>query len=505
MTRLCSEQVAVRSLCSVVVAAGFVLAAGCQGSKPPAPPAPPAVTVVVSRKMTLPIEVNPIATTRALEDVTIRARVKGFLHEKHFEYGQNVKKGQLLLVIEEEPYKIALEQAKATLSAAEAGLAKARASRQPEISKAKLALDQAQLTLDQIEERRERSLLQRKAASQDDYDKAEAQRKKSLAQVEADSADFEQAKSDYDINIAKARSDVEEAKAKVDDAQLNLSYCRMFAPINGRIGELKVKVGNLVGDAQSTELVTIQQLDPMGIDIRPAARYLPVATALQKTGIEIELLVEGERVHPHLAHSTFIDNAVDATTSTFLVRAEVPNPDGAILPGEYIQGTMTIGEYVDAVVVPEQSVVESQDGSQVMALDDSGAVVVVKVKPIDVVKGMRVIESGLEPGRRVIVEGIQLVRPGQKVAPEELPLENYMRETSGITSLDQRFTSKVSRVPGMDDPPNGKPASPSSNGKSATPANGKSATPAVEPTRPDATKPVSVKPAAASTAGASPK
>ena len=142
------------------------------------------------------------------------------------------------------------------------------------------------MLLDQVEERRERNLLARKAASQEDFDKAEAQRKKSEAQVEADLANLDQAPADYKIDIDNAKAEVAKAKAAVEDAKLNLGYCRMFAPIDGRIGELKVKVGNLVGDGGATELVTIQQLDPMGLDFRPPARYLPVATALLGQGAE---------------------------------------------------------------------------------------------------------------------------------------------------------------------------------------------------------------------------
>src|SRR5262249_34674902 len=137
-------------------------------------PPPPLVTVTKSRRMTLPVIVNPIGTTRALQDVTIRARVKGFLMEKHFDEGGTVQKGRLLLVIEEEPYKLRLAEAKAQRAAAEATLKKAEVWKGREVATAQLALDQAQMLLDRVEEHRTRSLLARKAASQDDYDKADA-------------------------------------------------------------------------------------------------------------------------------------------------------------------------------------------------------------------------------------------------------------------------------------------------------------------------------------------
>jgi membrane fusion protein (multidrug efflux system) len=442
----------VAGMCST---ATLVIAiAGCQTrAKTQAGTRMPEVTVVVSKKMSMPIVVNPIGTTRALNDVTIRARVKGFLEEKHFDDGKNVKKGDLLLVIEEKPYQVRLELARAELAAAEAALKKSKASKANIVSKAKLALDVAQLRLDEVEERREQNLLSRKAVSQEDYDKAQAQRKKSAAQVDADRASLEQAEADYTIDIENAQADVARAKSSVDDAALNLTYCRMLAPIDGRIGELKVKRGNLVGDGSATELVTIQQLNPMGLDLRPAARYLPNATALVSKGVHVKVTVEGERPHPHQGTTLFVDNQVDTETGTFLVRASLPNPDGAVLPGQYVKAAIVVGEYVDAVVVPEQAVAEGQGGARVFVVDAENKVQVHKVGAIDAYQGLRVLESGLDANQRVIVEGVQLVRPGQTVKPIEDPIEKYQKTAPPAYNTDPRFSSKVSRVPGFESQP----------------------------------------------------
>ena len=238
-----------------------------------------------------PVPENDLAAGRQtyrhdthLNDVTIRARVKGFLEEKHFEDGKNVKKGQLLLVIEERPYQVQLESAQAQLAAAKASLDRAIASKIVPVTKAKLALDEAQLSLDMIEERRARNLLARNAASQEDHDRAEAQRKKSAAQVESDRASLAEAEADYRIDIENTRAQVAQAQSAVENAEINLGYCRMFAPIDGRIGELKVKLGNLVGDNGDTELVNLQQLDPMGLDLRPAAAIFPLRQPFRPRG-----------------------------------------------------------------------------------------------------------------------------------------------------------------------------------------------------------------------------
>jgi len=145
--------------------------------------------------MTVPVLAYPTGTTRALEQVTLRARVRGFLTERHFDEGSSVKKGQLLLVIDEEPYKVALDSALAKQSESEAAVKKAEQSRGREVATAQLALDVAQSFLAQIEERRSRSLLQRNAGTREDLDKAEADRKKYDAQVEADRASLDQARS----------------------------------------------------------------------------------------------------------------------------------------------------------------------------------------------------------------------------------------------------------------------------------------------------------------------
>jgi membrane fusion protein, multidrug efflux system len=462
--------------CGVAPAAALVVC-GCNATNESREgQALPKVTVVASRRMTVPVIVNPIGTTRALEDVTIRARVKGFLQEKHFQDGGQVEKSQLLLVIDPVPYELQLKQAEAQLEAARASLRQAQASKSPQVAKAQVDLDRAQTLLDQVEERRTRNLLARRAASQEDYDKADAQLKKSTAQLEADQASLQQYTADYDINIDNYKAQVAKAQAAVEDARVNLGYTKMYAPIAGRVGELKVKVGNLVGDGQATELVTIQQLDPMGIDIRPPARHLPSATALVPRGLPIKVLAEGIRPHPHIGKAIFIDNTVDTTTSTFLVRSEVPNPDGSLLPGQYIKAEVVVGEYADAVVVPEQAVAEGQEGARVFVVGAQNKVQAVNVKPLDHYRGLQVLESGLEPDQRVIVDGIQLVRTGLAVAPTEASLESYMRETEAPATLDRRFDSPITRMPGVT--PESKRQG---EGEGAAPRAGPSPTPATKP------------------------
>jgi RND family efflux transporter MFP subunit len=387
----------------------------CERKVAPAP-APPTVGVVEARRMNVPVVATPNGTTRALEDVTIRARVRGFLTERHFEEGAFVKKGDLLLVIDEEPYKVALQSARALQAQAEAALA-------------------------QIQERRARSLLVRSASSSEELDRAEAERKKWEAQVEADVANHEQALADYDVEVSSARAQLDAANAGVRDAELNLGYCRMYAPIDGRIGEAKVKVGNLVGpDAMGggefTNLATIHQLDPLGVDLRLSSRDLNRVRTLLGHGLAVRLVrpgSSGDIEHAYDGECYFIDNEIDETTSTFLAKARVPNPGGVLLPGEYVKVRLELDRLQDVVVVPARSVTETENGPVVYVVNDEGKVEAQSVDAAQVHEGLRVITAGLEPGASVIVEGLQSIRPGLSVRSEPA---NLPRPATGQADAD---------------------------------------------------------------------
>lgn len=460
---------------SLLAGVGTVLS-GCGGSRNGATVPPsvtqPSVTVVRAGKMNVPLIGHPTGTTRALSEVTIRARVKGFLREKNFIEGQNVRKGQLLLVIEEKPFQVKVQQARAALEEAQATLKRAQETKSREIAAAQVALDETQMRLDQLEEKRERSLLARKAASQDDYDQAKAKADKSAAQVDSSKASLSQALSDYDINILAAQAKVDQAKADLEAAEIDLGYCRMSSPIDGRVGELQVKLGNLVGSAtgstDTSSLVTIRQLDPMGVDIRPASIYLPIITRLVEKKLPFTLRIQGQRSHPHVGRLMFVDNSVDPTTSTVLVKGDLPNPDQTILPGEYVKVDLNVGDYADVIVVPEQAVVETQEGFRVLIVDDQDQVRESMVKTLDTYQGLAVLESGVSEGQRVIVEGIQLVRPGQNVKAMEADLNRYDRPEATVEDVSPLDSSTI-RIRGMEPAGEAPPAEAVPKDRSPTP------------------------------------
>jgi len=421
----------------------------------------PSVVVLTVHKMDVPIIAKTTGTTKALSEVLIRARVKGFLKDKgeKFSEGANVQKGDLLLVIEEDQFKVRVDQAKGKYDAALAELAKAKQSKAREAATAQLDFDEAQAELARVEERRESSLFARNASSRENLDRMQASRKKSEAQVKISEANLLQANSDYGVNIQAAQANVEKAQADLKEAQIELGYCKMASPIDGRIGELKIKLGNLVGQGGSSDvdLVTIEQLNPMGVEMRIAARFLRQITQLIKSGLKVTLKIQGREVHAYQGTVFFLDNTVDPTTSTVLVKAKVDNPDESVLPGEYVRVEVNIGDYAGALVVPEQAVLEEgQEGARVLVVDALNKVASARVVPLDLVQGLRVLEPGkseLKEGQRVIVEGIPLVRPGQSVQVEskEAEIESFRRpepESPQVEVLD----SPIIRLRGGESP-----------------------------------------------------
>src|SRR3954469_24859831 len=227
-------------------AAIFSGLSGCGAKNQYAPPPPPAVTVAnpVQRPVTDYVELT--GTTQAMAKVDLRARVNGYLQSINFEAGATVKAGDLLFVIDKQPFQASLKAAQAKLAEAEANSRAARESKRVEIAQAALLISQAQLLVAQLNEARGRRLEERCAQSREEFDRQSADFKAAQAEVEAKQADLQQAKVDYGSKIALAEANVDNAEAAVTTAQLQLSYTEIRAPIGGRIGRNLVDVGNLV-------------------------------------------------------------------------------------------------------------------------------------------------------------------------------------------------------------------------------------------------------------------
>jgi len=403
-----------------LAAALLGLAGGCGDANTYVEPPPPEVTVAapVQRDVTTYFEAT--GTTQPVMSVEIRARVRGFLKERLFEEGALVKKGELLLIIDEEPFQVTLEQAKAKLDEAEAALRKAKESRAPQMAKALLELDKAELRLARLNEERSRSLIGRGAGTREEMDQTEAARKKAEAQVEADIAALEQAEADYETGILAATAAVATARQAVRNAEIELGYCRMHAPIDGRISRANYQVGNLVGDGQATLLTTIVTTAP--VYVYSTINEYDLLRFRRETGggrldAPMEMALAGEEGFPHKGTIDYQDPMLDTDTGTVQIRGVFPNEEGAILPGLFVRVRIPSGEREGAILVPERALGMDQAGRYLLVVDKDDVVQYRPVQTHELIDGLRVVEGDVGVDDRIVVDGLLRARPNLKVKP----------------------------------------------------------------------------------------
>lgn len=411
-----------------LVLAGMVAAqAGCGQANVYHEPPPPEVVVAKPRREAVTSYLEYTGTAQAFEKVELRARVKGFLKEKRFKDGADVKAGQLLFVIDEEPFRVRLEQAKAKQGEAEATYRKAEQSKSREVAHAQLDLDLSQLALSKLEENRTRNLLTRNAGSREDLDRAEATRKKNEAQVESDRANLEQAQSDYAINILAAKSSLAAALADVRNAEIDLGYCRITAPFDGRINNREFDVGNYVGDGQSTVLATVVKTDPIHAYVSVSEDDLLRLQHMERSGTRkdyrqapmlVEMGLGNEEGYPHRGQVDYADPSVDTGTGTVRLRGVFANPDGLITPGLFVRVRMPLEKREGALLVPDRALGSDQSGSYLLVVGKEDKVERRSVRLGSEVDGMREVVGEIGPDERVVVDGLLRARPGLKVAPK---------------------------------------------------------------------------------------
>ncbi len=362
----------------------FLAVAGCSQAPPASPPPPPEVLVVEPVQRDVPVMMELVGQAAGSQDVEIRARVEGFLETMAFTEGTLVKKGQLLYQIDPSDLKAALANAQADLATAKARLEK---------------------TTNDVN--RFTPLVAKQAVSQQELDNALSARDAATAMVKAQ-------------------------EAAVDKAQLNLGYATITAPVNGLIGTTKVKTGNLVGRGESTLLDTISVIDPIYFRAGLAeAEYLRIARRVQETPAEgkprgenpIQLILADGTVHPYQGRLDAMERNIDPTTGTLMAQVTFPNPQLLVRPGQYGRIRFQVDVKKGALLVQQRAVQELQNlySIAVVGPDNKVAFRNVKVGPRE--GSLWVIEEGLKPGERVIVEGLQRVREGAVVAPKPAPTE----------------------------------------------------------------------------------
>jgi membrane fusion protein (multidrug efflux system) len=352
---------------------------GC-GSGPgqqAAPPPVPEVATVIIQPQQVELTTELPGRTSPYLVAEIRPQVNGIIKKRLFKEGSDVKAGQLLYQIDPAPFQVALDSAKASLGKAQANLPSIR-----------------------LKTERYKELLVDKAVSRQDYDDAAAA-------------------------MEQARAEIEYWKAAVEAARINLGYTRVTAPISGRIGKSSVTDGALVTAYQPITLATIQQLDPIYVDVtQSSAELLRLKRHLEtgrvsadgKNGKKVRILLEDCTPYPLEGKLQFRDITVDPTTGSFTVRVVVPNPEHLLLPGMFVRAAVQEGIAAQAILVPQQGVSRTPKGEPVALVVDESGKVLQRLLTLNRALGDQwLVASGLSPGERVIVEGLLNIRPGAAV------------------------------------------------------------------------------------------
>ena len=393
---------------AIALVAFAALASGC-AKQQAAPPARPPTTVSVGKvtQKTMPVEVTAVGNVEAISTISIRAQVAGEVQDVHFKEGDFVKKGQVLLTIDPRPYEAALAQAKAAL-----------------------ARDKATGV----------------------YNRAQAQRYKTLFDqgvVPAEQVDSFTSAADASDAVVNAD------EAAVKTAELNLEYCTINSPIDGRTGTIMVKPGNLVKVAD-VPIVVINQVNPIYVNFTVPQQYWPdIKEHVDRGALHVMATIPQDPGPPVQGTLTFVDNIVDSTTGTIHLRGTFENPQNRLWPGLYVNVLLTLSEQPNATVVPAQSIVTTQQGSYVYVVKANNTVEQRTVVPSRTIDGDTVVEKGLQPGETIVTDGQVNLVPGAKIEVKNGdagPMANQQ------AAADQQRTRQS--MGAAADPPAGKPNRP---------------------------------------------
>jgi membrane fusion protein, multidrug efflux system len=418
-----------------LVLPGMLLSAcGEAEQTPAAAPPPPAVSVVEVEPQNVTPSAQFVGRVVAIDKVDLRARVQGFLEQRLFTEGQHVKQGDLLYVIEQPPFQAQVAEAQADVARAEASVAETRA------------------TLERVQEASASG-----AVSKQEVDQATA-------------------------NDQRAQAEVLAAKAQLQIAQLNLSYTEITSPIDGRIGLTTYTVGNLVGP-DSGVLATIVSEDPIYVTFPVSSRaILNVRQQAVQAGKPDQFVVRAQlpdgAVYAHPGTVNFLDIEADQTTDTITVRAQFDNPEGLLVDGEFVNVSVERDQPEERLVVPQPSLQLDQAGTYVLLVNSQDEVEQRRVQTGQAFGSNLVVQTGLQAGDRVIVEGIQKVRPGVKVQATVVPMPASAPDIGPSATSGTRPDAAGGSAPadgagaaGQPAPAAGAPAPPDgSGGASAAPA-----------------------------------
>jgi membrane fusion protein (multidrug efflux system) len=405
------------SLILTILAALLAAACGRPTGAAVAPP-PPSVSVIEAKLEDVPIFSEYAAQTFSRDMVEVRGRVDGYVEKRLFQVGSNVEAGAPLYILDLRPYQAEVAKARADVAQAEANLDFAR--RQVALAQAEADLAQAEANLLKARQDVDRlePLVNQDAAAKQDLDNALASLKANQANVNARKANVEQTRLSTKTQVESAQARLEADRALLRTAELNLEYATIRAPISGRIGDTLVQVGGLVTRSSPEPLTTIVPLDPIWVRFKVSETELAEYQRRDARSMPLELILAGDIVHPYPGRFENTVNQVDPKTGTLEVQVTFPNPQRTLLPGQFGRVRVRTGVRKGAILVPQKAVQELQGLQSVLTVGPDNKVLARGVVTADRVGEMWVVEQGLKPGEKVIVEGLQKAQPGAPVSPK---------------------------------------------------------------------------------------
>ena len=326
------------------------------------------VVVATAVQKAVPVQIRAVGNVEPYATVSIKSQVTGVLQKAHFKEGQDVKSGQLLFTVDPRPLDAALKQADAAL-----------------------ARDSAQVRNLREQVRRYADLVEKQYVSREQYDQIKANADAAEAVVEAD-------------------------KAAVDNAKVQLSYCYIYSPVNGRVGSLLINEGNLIRLNDGAPLVVINQINPINVTFAVPEQHLADLKRHMASGqLKADARFQSDEGRPEQGILAFVDNAVDRSTGTIKLKAEFSNQERRLWPGQFVNVALTLATQADAVVIPAEAVQVGQDGQHVFVVKEDKRI---EIRPVTIgttSEGIAIITKGLAVGEQVVREGQFLLGPDSRV------------------------------------------------------------------------------------------
>jgi membrane fusion protein, multidrug efflux system len=378
----------------LLLASMILLPAGCNRSnhaqgKPGGPPGagqPVPVTVGTAVTRDIPVRIRAIGTAEPYTSVQVKSLIDGQITTSHFKEGQFVKKGDMLFTIDPRPYQ-------AQLAAAEAALAK----------------DTVTMKYAQRAASRSGALVKEKSVSAEQDEQVQSLAEAAAATIKVD-------------------------EAAVESAKLKLDYASITSPIDGRTGNVTVNAGNVVKANGDTPLVTILQIQPIYVAFSVPERYIhDIREHFDKAPLNTEANLRGDELHPVVGKLTFVNNEVDKTAGTVLLKSTFDNQDKHLWPGQFVDVKLDLTTISNALLVPSQAVLASQQGQSVYVVKPDSTVELRQVMTGDVFEGQTIIQSGIKAGEKVVTDGQLRLVPGARVQVAESPAADV--------SSDQKVTT----------------------------------------------------------------